>query len=216
MTGTAGAGAQGIRDQTDVPARRIAAPDPDTAAKSAPLARDAERSVAGPDATAPTAAAPGNRLAGDGGIGGAYWRGTPFALVAETLPRLPIRIVSPALRALTLEVLTAPAEARGDWMAARLAALRAERLYAMGQLEAAEAAFRAAGLAKGDPARAPAEVETKLCCAARAPRAPPSPRIWRRGVRSISSAPASPVSRWRASMPRPRPGSAICASAAWT
>lgn len=169
VTGAAGAGAQGIKEQPDVPARRVAAPDPDTAAKSAPLARDAERSVAGPDATAPTAAAPGSRLAGDGGIGGAYWRGTPFALVAETLPRLPIRIVSPALRALTLEVLTAPAEARGGWMAARLAALRAERLYAMGQLEAAEAAFRAANLEKGDPGRAPAEVETRLLL--RGPRA---------------------------------------------
>ena len=113
--------------------------------------------------SAPSVATPGDRLHTDGGLRGDYWRGTPFALLAEALPRLPIRVTSPMMRALTLEVLTVPAEPRGGaWMAPRLAALRAERLYAMGQLEAAEAAFGTAEIAKGDPARAPAEIETKL------------------------------------------------------
>jgi hypothetical protein len=175
IAGALEAGAQGIKEQQTAPpsgkaprvdtapARPAASPGPDAGAKAAPLAREVERSVAAPSAAAPTAAAPGRGFHGDGGLGGHYWRGTPFALIVEALPRLPISVTSPAMRALTLEVLTVPAEPRGgSWMAARLAALRAERLYAMGQLEAAEAAFRAAGLARGDPARGPAEIETKL------------------------------------------------------
>ncbi len=163
MAGAVDGGAQGIKEPPLAPARPAASPEPDGGAKPAPLGGDPERSVSAPSAAAPSAAAPVWRLHGDGGLGGDYWRGTPFALIAETLPRLPISVTSPAMRALTLEVLTVPAEARGGaWMEARLAALRAERLYAMGQLEAAEAAFRVADLAKGDPARAPAEIETKL------------------------------------------------------
>jgi hypothetical protein len=152
-TGAIAAGAQGIEETAPAPAHPAAAPEPDVGAKPAP-----------------SGAAPAGRLHGDGGFGGDYWRDTPFALIAETLPRLPIKIVSPVMRALTVEVLTVPAPTPGGaWMASRLAALRAERLYAMGQLEAAEAAFRAAHLAKGDPARAPAEIETKLLL--RGPRA---------------------------------------------
>jgi hypothetical protein len=170
VAGAADAGAQGIKEQPLAPARPAASPAPDAGAKPAPLARETERSVSAPGAAAPSAAAPVRRFYGDGGLGGAYWRGTPFALITEMLPRLPISVTSPVMRALTLEVLTVPAEARGGaWMAARLAALRAERLYAMGQLEAAEAAFRVADFAKGDPARAPAEIETKLLL--RGPRA---------------------------------------------
>lgn len=173
MTGACDAGAQGIKEQQvapipgkappakATPARPAAAPEPDTGAKAAPLAREIERSVSAPSAKAPTASGP--RRGSDGGVGGEYWRGTPFALIAEGLARLPIRVTSPVLRALTLEVLTAPADPGGGaWMTARLAALRGERLYAMGQFEAAEAAFRAADIAKGDPARGPAEIETKL------------------------------------------------------
>ena len=175
MGGALDAGAQGIKEQQlaplpgkappadAAPARPTAAPEPDAGAKAAPLSRETERSVSAPSATAPAASAPGRGLHTDGGLGGDYWRGTPFALIVEALPRLPIGVTSPAMRALTLEILTVPAEPRGGaWMAARLAALRAERLYAMGQLEAAEAAFRAAALAKGDPARGPAEIETRL------------------------------------------------------
>jgi hypothetical protein len=169
VAGALQAGAQGTKEHEAAPvpgtappanvapARPAASPD-SSAAKVAPLSRETERSV-----SAPSVSAPGERLHTDGGLRGDYWRGTPFALLAEALPRLPIRVTSPIMRALTLEVLTVPAEARGGaWMAARLAALRAERLYAMGQLEAAEAAFRMAEIAKGDPARAPAEIETKL------------------------------------------------------
>lgn len=169
VAGAHGAAAQGVKEQQlvplpgpsapnhGVPARPTASPDAG-AAKVVPLARETERSV-----SAPSAAAPVERPHGDGGLRGVYWRGTPFSLLAEALPRLPIRVTSPITRALTLEILTVPAEPLGGaWMAARLAAVRAERLYAMGQLKAAEAAFHAADLAKGDPARAPAEIETKL------------------------------------------------------
>ena len=170
VTGAAGAGAQGIKDQPGAPTRPAAAPEADSAAKTASRVRETERSVSAPGAAAPSADTQARRFSGDGGIGGAYWRGTPFALIAEALPRLPIRIVSPVMRALTLEVLAAHTDAHdGKWMAARLAALRAERLYAMGHLEAADEAFLAANLAKGDPARAPAEIETKLLL--RGPRA---------------------------------------------
>ena len=170
MTGASEAGAQGIKERqllpapvttppaNAAPARPAAAPE--TGAKAAPLAREIERSASAPIAKAPAVYAPGRPA--DGGLDGAYWRGTPFALIAEGLARLPIRVASPALRALTIEVLTAPAGPSRGWMSARLAALRGERLYAMGQLEAAEAAFRSAGISKGDPARAPAEIETKL------------------------------------------------------
>lgn len=165
MTGALEAGAQSAKEDRLAPARPAASPKADSAAKAAPLARETERSV-----SAPGGAATPRRFYGDGGLGGEFWRGTPFALVAEMLPRLPIGVTSPSLRALTLEVLTVPAEARGGaWMAARLAALRGERLYAMGRLEAAEAAFHAADLAKGDPARGPAEIETALLL--RGPRA---------------------------------------------
>jgi hypothetical protein len=169
MAGAPEAGAQGAKEQQlapipgvappvqTLPARPTASPE-SGAAKVVPLARETERSV-----SAPSVAMPGLRPHSDGGLSGDYWRGTPVALLAETLPRLPIRVTSPTIRALTLEVLTVPAEPRsGAWLAPRLAALRAERLYAMGRLEAAEAAFRSAGIAKGDPARAPAEIETKL------------------------------------------------------
>jgi hypothetical protein len=99
----------------------------------------------------------------DAGLRHDYWSGTPYSLVAETLPRLPVRIASPAVRRLTIEMLTAPAEPlQGAAFAARLAAVRAERLYAMGQLEAADALFSAAPPAAGETARAPAEIETKL------------------------------------------------------
>jgi hypothetical protein len=173
VTGAFDVAAQGVKEQQLAPqpgsalpegAKRPAAPEHGAGTgKIVPLARETERSVSAPSAAAPTVSAPGGRLYGDGGLYGAFWRGTPFALVVETLPRLPTRITSPSVRALTREILTAPAETPGGaWMTARLAALRAERLYAMGQLEAAETAFRAAGIAKGDPARAPAEIETKL------------------------------------------------------
>ena len=131
---------------------------PDTGAsgvKVIPLSREAAPSAAVP--------APGTSFHTDAGLRGAFWRGTPFSLLAEALPRLPVRVTSRICHALTLEVLTKPAEPLGGpFMAARLAALRAERLYAMGELEAADAAFHAAALPKGDPARAPAEIETKL------------------------------------------------------
>ncbi len=158
----AGAGAQGIREEPlATPARPASTPDANSGAKAAPLARETERSSAGPSAAAPVSAAP--RIGGDGSIGGDYWRDTPFSLVVEALPRLSIRVVSPQMRALTLEILTIPVEPRdGLWMAARIAALRADRLYAMGQLEAAATAFQAAHIARGDPARAPAEIETTL------------------------------------------------------
>ncbi len=132
--------------------RSTASPDVDASrSKSLPLMREAD----------PAAPAPDER--GKAARSGALWRGTPFALLAEALPRLPVRIKSPALRALTLEILTVSPEAvGGPALTARLAAMRGERLYAMGQLEAADAAFREAALPKGDPARAPAEIETKL------------------------------------------------------
>lgn len=119
-----------------------------------PLAREAERSAPDPQAS---------RFRSDAALRGAFWTGTPYSLLAESLPRLPVRVVSRAARALTLEVLTAPADpAAGPRLAARLAALRGERLYAMGQLEAADAAFRAAAPFMPDSARAPAEIETGL------------------------------------------------------
>jgi hypothetical protein len=164
LAGALEAGAQGIKEQHIAPVPGVGPPanvtaSPESgAAKVVPLARESERSV-----SAPNAAVPGLRLHSDGGLSGAYWRGTPVALLAEALPRLPIRVTSPIVRALTLEVLTVPAEPLGGvWIAPRLAALRAERLYGMGQFEAAETAFRAADIVKGDPARAPAEIETKL------------------------------------------------------
>ncbi len=153
------ASAQGIREESIAPPAR---PEADAGAKATPRAREAERGVAAPNA-APISAAPGPRIGGDGSIGGDYWRGTPFSQVVEALPRISVRVVSPQLRALTLEVLTVPVEPRdGAWMAARIAALRADRLYAMGRLEAAATAFQAAHIVKGDPARAPAEIETTL------------------------------------------------------
>lgn len=172
LTGACEAAAQDIKERqlapapgtappaSAAPARPAAAPEPDTGAKAAPLRREIERSASAPSAKAPAVYAPGRRA--DSGLDGDYWRGTPFALIAEGLARLSIRVTSPALRALTIEVLTAKAGPSGSWMAARLAALRGERLYAMGQLEAAEAAFRAAEIAKGDLARAPAMIETQL------------------------------------------------------
>jgi len=169
VTAALDAAAQGIKEQQlaplpggalpgtsrpDATPRHAASPETGTnGAKLAPLARE--------DEAAPRARS--ERLHVDAGVRGAYWRGTPFSLMAEALPRLSVRITSPAVRALTLEILTIPAEPLGGApMAARLAALRAERLYAMGQLEAAAAAFQAAHLPKGDAARAPAEIETKL------------------------------------------------------
>lgn len=121
---------------------------------AAPPARDAER--ARPDLRE-------RRFQSDAGLRHRLWIGTPYTLLAETLPRLPVRIVSPVIRSLTLEILTTSADpVDGAPIAARLAALCAERLYAMGQLEAADAAFRSAPPPKGDPARAPVEIETKL------------------------------------------------------
>lgn len=173
MTGACEAAAQGVKEQqiapphgtappaNAAPARPAAAPSIDFGSKAAPFAREIRRSASASSTTAPGVHAPGRR--GDDALGGDYWRGTPFALIAEGVARLPIRVTSPALRALTLEVLTVPAgQSGGAWMMARLAALRGERLYSMGQLEAADAAFRAAGIAKGDLSRAPAEIETKL------------------------------------------------------
>ncbi|HEY7611061.1 MAG TPA: hypothetical protein VIF14_17675 [Alphaproteobacteria bacterium] len=134
--------------------RPMAAPDTGASGvKVVPLSRDAE----------PAAPAPGASFHTDAGLRGAFWRGTPFSLVAEALPRLPVRVTSRICHALTLEILTKPAEPLGGpLIAARLAALRAERLYAMGQLEAADALFKAASVPRGDPARAPAEIETQL------------------------------------------------------
>lgn len=124
------------------------------ALQATPPARERERSA--PDAEA-------SRFRSDAALRGADWAGTPYSLLAETLPRLPVRVTSPIARALTLEILTAPADpAAGPRLAARLALLRAERLYAMGRLEAADAAFRAAAPFGPDRARAPAEIETKL------------------------------------------------------
>jgi len=165
VTGAFEAAGQGIKEQQLAPMpgssppesatmRPAASPDAGSGAvKVVPFAREAEQPAPGPSQPFHT----------DAGLRGAYWRGTPFSLLSEALPRLPVRVTSRTARALTLEVLTVPAQPLGGArMAARLAALRAERLYAMGQLEAADAAFRAAELTKGDPARAPAEIETKL------------------------------------------------------
>ncbi len=167
MTGAGNPAAQGINDKPRLsppdaaPAKPAAAPERDAGAKAAPLAREIGRSASAPTARAPAVQAPGRSR--ESGLAGDYWRGVPFAIIAEGLARLPIRVTSPALRALTIEVLTAPlGPGSGGWMAARLAALRGDRLYAMGQLEAAEAAFRAAAIASGDLARAPAQIETKL------------------------------------------------------
>jgi hypothetical protein len=119
-----------------------------------PLARDAEG--VRPDAGE-------RRFQSDAGLRGRLWIGTPYSLVAEALPRLPVRIASPVIRRLTLEILTVPVDpVDGAAIAARIDSLRAERLHAMGQLEAADAVFRATPVAKGDPARAPAEIETTL------------------------------------------------------
>jgi hypothetical protein len=157
VTGALDAAAQSVKEQ-ELPSlpgtvtRPAASPEPGASgARIVPLARETERGIP----------APGERT--DAGLRGVFWRGTPFSLMAEALPRLPVRVTSRVTRALTLEILTVPAEPLGGpRIAARLAAIRAERLYAMGQLVDAEAAFHAADLPKGDPARAPAEIETKL------------------------------------------------------
>jgi len=158
MGGALDAAAQSVKERELPPSggatRPAAAPDAPSSGAKSPSAREAERPAADPAE---------RYLHTDAGLRGAYWAGTPFSLLAETFPRLPVRIASPVVRALTIEILTVPAEpSGGPRMAARLASLRAERLYAMGQLEAADAAFGHAALRKGDPARAPAEIETKL------------------------------------------------------
>jgi hypothetical protein len=166
MTGALDAASQTATEieppRTGAATRPAAAPDAQArGADAVPPARDGERALPPP--------APRLQHT-DAGLRGQFWRGTPFSLLSEALPRLPVRITSPVARALTLEVLTAPTEpVGGPRMAARLAALRAERLYAMGQLVHADAAWGEAALLKGDPARTPAEIETKLLL--RGPRA---------------------------------------------
>ncbi len=175
MAGSSVAVAQSVREQ-DLPsvpgAPRAAMPetrppsrehtpresphrDPE-AAKSRPLLRDNEGERGG--------AAPAERpRTGDGDMRGGMWAGTPYLLLAETLPRLPVRMDSAVLRSLAIEVLASDSEpAEGPALARRLAALRAERLYAMGRLEEAEAAFASAAIPAGDQARGPAEIETRL------------------------------------------------------
>src|SRR5581483_7661964 len=140
IAGALEAAAQTVKEDDLTAPRPLSAPDSGSSGvKTVPLTLDAERS----------AARTREPRASDAGVRGDYWRGTPFSLLAETLPRIPVRLTSPVARALTYEVLTIPAEPLGGpAIAARLAALRAERLYAMGQLEAAEAAFRVAAIPK--------------------------------------------------------------------
>jgi hypothetical protein len=103
------------------------------------------------------------RSSGSASIRGGLWEGTPFSVVAETLPRLPTRVFSATLRKLMLFVLTADAEpAAGSAMAVKLANLRAERLHLMGRTAEAESVLQSGPGARGDLMRAPLEVETRL------------------------------------------------------
>src|SRR6185503_11795613 len=89
VAGAHEAAAQGIKEQQvtpipgpslpgkSMPARPVAAPELGTgSAKILPLAREAERSVSAPSVAAPRAVTPADRLHSDGGLRGAYWRGT--------------------------------------------------------------------------------------------------------------------------------------------
>ncbi len=103
------------------------------------------------------------RNAGGANVRGGLWEGTPFSVVAETLPRLPTRVASPILRRLSIMVLTADAEpAAGSAMVIKLNNLRADRLYLMGRIVDAEAVLKSGPTAPGDLMRAPLEVETQL------------------------------------------------------
>ena len=55
------------------------------------------------------------RSTGTATIRGGFWEGTPFSVVAETLPRLATRITSPVMRRLAHLVLTAEAEPAAAW-----------------------------------------------------------------------------------------------------
>ena len=76
-------------------------------------------------------------------FGPTLWRDTPYALLREAVPRLPVRPRSAVLRELTYRLLTAeaaPAGAPDEW-----ALVRAERLAAMGALGEAERLAQSAG-----------------------------------------------------------------------
>src|SRR5215470_4503062 len=116
IAGALDVAAQTVKEQ-ELPSptpRPTAAPETGAGGvKTVPLTLDADR----------FAPRPADNLHGDAGLRGSYWRGTPFSLLAEALPRVPVRVTSPAVRALTLEVLTtSPEPTGGPRMAARLAA----------------------------------------------------------------------------------------------
>src|ERR1051325_3375579 len=99
VSGACAASAQGIHDKesstqpkSSFGMRPAALPDmrAGETPKAVPLGRDGERASSEP--TSP--------LSGDSALRGRLWAGTPYWLVVEAFPRLPVRTASPVLRAL--------------------------------------------------------------------------------------------------------------------
>ncbi len=98
----------------------------------------------------------------EGARSAGYWAGTPYTLIVEALRRLPVRHSSPVLRRLALEILMTAPDAGDHAARFRLSQLRAERLLAMGQLAAAEAALKSAPQPAGDALAATLDIEIAL------------------------------------------------------
>ncbi|KIL99768.1 hypothetical protein CCC_03940 [Paramagnetospirillum magnetotacticum MS-1] len=99
-----------------------------------------------------------------GGLGMAMWHGTPAALVRKVLPSLPAAAGSRAVHSLTRRLLlsaaTAPEGNRGQ--SPSLLELRAERLFAMGEVDGLSSLLKAAPGALASPGLSRLKVDTWL------------------------------------------------------
>lgn len=99
-----------------------------------------------------------------GGLGQAMWHGTPAATVRKVLPALPAaagsRTIHALSRRLLLSAATAPDGNRGQ--SPSLLELRAERLFAMGEVDGLSALLKAAPAAVSSPGLSRLKVDTWL------------------------------------------------------